>query len=151
MALRKEGVEVGARAIHACLVAPPPLPKAPQKRRRGPKGGLKALPPLPALPESASVAARVLWDELKTTRERIRDLPEGSEAAAAYASLSRVLLGELKQLDEMIPPAPPDPSKDPQNIAAREMVHAHVLRAVEGVEARDGRLCPRCGREVAAT
>jgi len=142
--LRKEGISITQRGVANALSSPPEPPKA----RRPAKTTTKKLAPLPKLPEDASVAARVLWEELKVTRERIRALPLGAETATQHATLSRVLLGQLKQLDEMIPSAPPDPSKDPMNIAAREMVHAHVLRAIEAVEARDGRLCPRCRQEV---
>jgi hypothetical protein len=142
--LRKEGVSVTQRGVANALSSPP----EPTRTSKAPKTSSRKFAPLPKLPDDASVAARVLWEELKVTRERIRALPPGAETATQHATLSRVLLGQLKQLDEMIPPAPPDPSKDPMNIAARQMVHAHVLRAIEAVEARDGRLCPRCREEL---
>ena len=103
---------------------------------------------LPALPEEASPAARVIWQDLVSIRQVSRMLLPlvlaGTVKATELAGLKRVALAQMRELHDMLPKPPPDPAKDPVNASARAMVHAHVLRTIEAVEARAGLVCPRC-------
>lgn len=103
---------------------------------------------MPVLPEGASVAAVACWEDLREVRATATTLRAkvltGDYPATQWAQLKGVALRLMKTLHELLPPPKPDPSKDPTNIGAREAVHAHVLRAIEGAEARLGLLCPRC-------
>lgn len=103
---------------------------------------------LPALPEDASPAARVIWQDLVSIRQVSRMLLpmvlRGDVKATELAGLKRVALAQMRELHDILPKPPPDPAKDPVNAAARAMVHAHVLRTIEAVEARAGLVCPRC-------
>ena len=96
----------------------------------------------------------VLRDRLAKVRGLLKRL-EPSVESGTYSPTSWVTLmnAEMKlaaTIASLTPPAPEEAAKDPHNIAAREMVHRHVLRAIEAVEARNGRLCPRCRVEVEA-
>lgn len=103
---------------------------------------------LPALPDEASPAARVIWQDLVSIRQVSRMLLPlvlaGTVKATELAGLKRVALAQMRELHDMLPKPPPDPAKDPVNASARAMVHAHVLRTIEAVEARAGLVCPRC-------
>jgi hypothetical protein len=104
--------------------------------------------PIPPCPKDANLAARALHQAAHETWDRIQGLTNDDARATQYAALQRVFLAQLRELKVLLPPEKADPSKDPMNVATRAMVLAHVVRSVEAVEARDGRLCPRCRAQV---
>lgn len=148
--LSRTGVADIIRAASGTPAAPPPEPSP-----ASPAPTLAEVDiPLPTLPPDAPIAAQVLWAELLELR------------AAARSMYPRVLVGEfpmtqwvaakthvlrlMRSLEEMLPPPKPDPASDPTNIAAREMVHGHVLRTIRAAEERSGRICPECRRALRA-
>jgi hypothetical protein len=90
------------------------------------------------LPADADLAMRVLWAKLQDIRGRIAALPNDGEhsTATAFAALTRVELATITKLQEAMPKPKPDPALDPNNIAARVMVHQHVVSTIESVKAR---------------
>ncbi len=103
-------------------------------------------------PEGASLMARMLWEELVSARAAARELRRKMIAEGEPAGPWAAAIGQVRQLlkalaDEM-PAPPPDPERDPTNIAARQAVHARVLQAIETAEARHGRHCGRCRAEL---
>lgn len=114
-------------------------------------GGLQAAP-MPDLPREASTAARIVWDRLRECREDIAayrgQFRDGDFSPSQWAALVRTETQLAKQLQELLPPPAPDPDKDPVARAAREVIVAQLTSMVEGIEARQGRLCTRCMGEV---
>lgn len=94
------------------------------------------LEPLQPLPEDADLAVREHYKMMRETRRRIQALPREASAATDYASLARVARQEARDLQAMLPPPPPDPLKDPHNLAAREMVYGQVLSTIDAVKER---------------
>lgn len=74
---------------------------------------------------------------------------DGEYEPSKWGSLAKLEADLAARLVALTPPVPPDPANDPSNIQARGVLHAHVLSAVEAVEARTGRMCPRCRKETA--
>lgn len=95
---------------------------------------------LPELPLDADVATRALWMKVREARARIKQLPPSADASSEYAAVSRIELAALEKLKAALPKPKPDPTLDPHNIAAREMVHQHVVATIESVKARARRL-----------
>lgn len=111
-------------------------------------GPIADLPPLPPLPDGASVAARAVHAQLADVRGRIAALPPDADWATSYASLARVALQTAKALDALLPPPPPDPERDPCNAAARVLITRQATATITSVIDRARRLpqCPICGR-----
>jgi hypothetical protein len=109
---------------------------------------------LPKLPPDATLPARAVWWDLAAVRAEVAALRpkvrDGSYSATQWLSLVKEATKLAKDLAGLLPPPPPDAAKDPANIQARAMVHAHVLQSIEAAEARCGRLCTRCREDVAA-
>lgn len=103
---------------------------------------------LPTLPEDASLSARLVYAELlevrAATREVHQKVLDGEFPMSQWVSAKTHVLRLLKALSEMIPPPPPDPSKDPTNLACRDMTHAQVARLVRVAQRQVGQLCPAC-------
>lgn len=72
----------------------------------------------------------------------------GDATASNIATLSANVTRLLKFYQEVAPPPPPDPAKDPTNIAARAMVLQTVVRSIEAAGARVGRICLRCRQDI---
>lgn len=107
--------------------------------------------PLPELPEHASLAARMVYQELievravaRTFYQRVED---GDAPLNAWTQAKQHVLRLIKQLEEMVPAPPADPSKDPMAIACREMTHSQLLQAIRVAQAQLGHLCPACRTE----
>lgn len=130
--------------------------KAPQKAKAGPAKVPATNPdagelPLPELPEHASLAARMVYQELievrgvaRTFYQRVED---GDAPLNAWTQAKQHVLRLIKQLEEMVPAPPADPSKDPMAIACRDMTHGQILQAVRVAQAQLGHLCPACRNE----
>ncbi len=110
--------------------------------------------PLPDLPEHASLAARMVYQELievrgvaRTFYQRVED---GDAPLNAWTQAKQHVLRLIKQLEEMVPAPPADPSKDPMAIACREMTHGQLLQAIRVAQAQLGHLCPACRSETMA-
>jgi hypothetical protein len=149
--MKNAGTTISHNTVARVLREGPPDGSSPRKApepAQEPPEPAKDLPPMPELPEGASVAAAMLWHQLRETRERRSRLPAGADHSAEYAALTRVELAQLKELERMIPAPTKDPAKDPHNIAARATFEAHVISTIEAVELRAGRLCPRCRAEL---
>ncbi len=107
---------------------------------------------LPRLPPDATLSARAVWWDLVQVRAEVAAMrPKvrtGALPATQWLALVKEATRLAKELATLLPPPPPDAAKDPANIAARALVHAHVLQGIEAAEARCGRLCTRCREEV---
>jgi hypothetical protein len=146
----REGERRKARIPAKPRTAPsPPTATATTPPATEPEPPDSALPPLP---DDASLAAKACYRDLLDVTNLARDIRgdviSGDERANQYSVLIRTAASLRKELADLLPPPIKDPSKDPVNIAAREMIHAHVLRAIEGAEARLGNICPRCRKEI---
>lgn len=96
--------------------------------------------PMPPLADDAPPEEVAVWERLREVRA-ITDALAPRVRADEYAPTQWATLVKLEaqvavELGKMRPPPPPDPARDPTNIAAREMVHATVLAAIEGAERR---------------
>jgi hypothetical protein len=115
--------------------------------------GALAVPvqPMPPMPEDATPAVAQAWENLRDARTLLATMRPGlASGDVPMTQFKAALDSAIKAADALtsrMPPPAPDPAKDPVNVAAREMVHAHVLGVIEAVELRSGRWCPRCGME----
>lgn len=115
--------------------------------------GALAVPvqPMPPMPEDATPAVAQAWENLRDARTLLATMRPGLASGDVPTTQFKAALDSaLKAADALtsrLPPPVPDPAKDPVNIAAREMVHAHVLGVIEAVELRSGRWCPKCGMD----
>jgi hypothetical protein len=110
------------------------------------------LPAMPALPDDAPPTAVDGWNHLRDVRALASTLRAkvfaGDLPITQWVALAKEAREAAREVHRLLPPAPPDPEKDPANIQARAMVLSHVVQSIEAVEARRGRLCPRCMGEV---
>jgi hypothetical protein len=116
--------------------------------------GALAVPvqPMPPMPEDATPAISQAWENLRDARTLLATMRPGlASGDVPMTQFKAALDSAIKAADALtsrLPPPVPDPAKDPVNVAAREMVHAHVLGVIEAVELRSGRLCARCAGAV---
>jgi hypothetical protein len=103
---------------------------------------------LPPLPDDASLAARMVYAELVEVRDASRAVYErvrsGEFPLSQWVQAKTHVLRLVKALGDLVPPPPPDPSKDPTNIACREMTHAQIIRLIRTAQQRRGHLCAVC-------
>jgi hypothetical protein len=104
--------------------------------------------PLPELPTDAPHAARVLHAELvevrRVARTVYRQVVLGEFPLSQWVAAKAHVLRLVKALGDELPAPPPDPSRDPTNIACREMTHAQVIRLIRTAQAKRGHLCAVC-------
>lgn len=153
--LSEEGVTVSHMLVQRTLAS---HKENPLKSKTDNKENLNSreplLPELPDLPEHASLAARMVYQELievrgvaRTFYQRVED---GDAPLNAWTQAKQHVLRLIKQLEEMVPAPPADPSKDPMAIACRDMTHGQILQAVRVAQAQLGHLCPACRNETMA-
>ena len=106
---------------------------------------------VPVLPADASPSAVAIWQRMRAVGAKITalegDVSAGRYPATQWAALIKVETQLASELADHIPPPPPDPAKDPTNIAARSMVHSQIVQSIDAAAARVGRICFRCGKE----
>jgi hypothetical protein len=92
-------------------------------------------PDLPPLDDDAPAETVAAWEQLSMTRQivmaKVPSLMSGDYSATQWVALARLEITCQEHLAKLRPPAPPDPAKDPTNIAARESTHATVLSTVD--------------------
>lgn len=108
-----------------------------------------ALTELPDLPPNASVAAQMLYQDIRMFHDQILEIHAevaagDTERAAEMNDLVMKKRGLVRDLDGLLPPPADDPATDPANEKARAALLARVLESVEDVERRVGRICPKC-------
>ncbi len=107
---------------------------------------------VPVLPDDATPSAIAIWSRMRSVGRKIDELEPlvsaGTYPPTQWAALIKVETQLAKELADHIPPPPPDPAKDPTNVAARAMVHAQVVRSIEAAASRVGMVCFRCRGEV---
>ena len=98
--------------------------------------------PIPEIPDDSAPHTVMLWrwlvDAVQMAQFLRPKVLAGDYPMTQFTGICNQAIKLVQELHELIPPPPPDPSKDPQNIAAREMIHAHVLSTIKAVEARHG-------------
>jgi hypothetical protein len=121
------------------------VPDDPEERLEADQGLVDAamdapLQPLPPLEDGSPAEIVAAWERLVSVREEVHALKRavriGEYPATQWATMVRLELSTAAELAKLRPPPPPDPARDPTNIAAREMVHATVLASIEGAERR---------------
>jgi len=145
--LKSEGFEVSARTVSRVLMALTPstlaqestLPAKPSRSRRASIAARGADAADRAASTLATTGAEV-GDVLADLRSRLAEVrgianelaplsKQGGRNAGVYCQLVR-LEGDLAaRVHELTPPTPPDPSSDPTNVRAKEL----LLATIEGL------------------
>lgn len=104
---------------------------------------------LPELPPNASVAARMLYQDIRMFHDQIAEIygevvAGDTDRAVEMNDLAMKKRLLVRDLDAILPPPSEDPATDPSNEKARAALLRRVLESVEDVELRVGRICPRC-------
>lgn len=91
--------------------------------------------PMPPLADDAPPEEVAVWERLREVRA-ITDALAPRVRADEYAPTQWATLVKLEaqvavELGKMRPPPPPDPARDPTNIAAREMTHSTTVVAID--------------------